>query len=518
MKNYRSAFILALVVNVALAGVAIGLWWHSRSARATVTAGETPGTATTQTAASESGVSTVETPLTPVQISPQRLQSIGVTTGEVQRKEVVDEIRTTGNVAIDETRLAYVQTRFAGWIQKVFVDATYKYVRKGQPLFTIYSPDLVNTERDYLVAKDNQRKVAGSTVGGVSSGAATLVDAASERLTQFGVPQSELARLESSGDARREVEIDSPASGYVIDRKALPNMYVQPDTQLYTVADLSTVWVFAQVFQNDLGRIKIGDPVAVSVDSYTGRTFRGRVDFIYPDVDMSTRTARVRLILPNPGLKLAPGMFVNATLKVPMGRQLTIPASGVLHSGTRSIVFVDHGQGYLEPREVELGARVNDEFVVTKGVSVGDRITTSANFLVDSESQLQAALGSFVPPPPGAGTTSAATPAAEAKVEFTTDPSPPHRGSNVFRVKLTDAQGATIGGAEVTVVFFMPAMPDMGMAALTVTSKLGDKGNGNYEGTGTLQSGGTWQVTITARKGGQTLATKRSSMHAEGGM
>ena len=251
---------------------------------------------------------------------PQRLQSIGVKTGEVERKSVEDEIRTTGNVAVDETRLAYVQVRFSGYIQKVFADATYQYVRKGQPLFTIYSPDLVATEREYLVAKQNQQQVAQSTVPGVASSAASLLDAAAERLKQWGVPQQEIARLESTGQVQQELEVDSPVSGYITERNALPSVAVQPEMRLYTIADLSTVWVQAQVFQNDLGRIKIGAPATLTVDTFPGRTFTGRVDFIYPQVDMDTRTAKVRVVFSNPGLQLKPGMFVNVTLKVPMGQ------------------------------------------------------------------------------------------------------------------------------------------------------------------------------------------------------
>ncbi|MGH9709069.1 MAG: efflux RND transporter periplasmic adaptor subunit, partial [Candidatus Acidiferrales bacterium] len=449
--------------------------------------------------------------------SAQRLQSIGVKTGEVQRKPVADEIHTTGNVAVDETKLAYVQVRFSGYIDKVFADATYQYVRKGQPLFTIYSPELVATEREYLVAKQDQQHVAQSTVPGVASGAASLLDASAQRLTQWGVPEQEIARLESTGKVQQELEVDSPVSGYITERNALPSVAVQPEMRLYTIADLSTVWVQAQVFQNDLGRIKVGDPAALTVDSYPSRIFSGRVDFMYPQVDMNTRTANVRIIYSNPGLLLKPGMFVNVNLNVPMGRQLVIPATGVLQSGTRQIVFVDRGDGYLEPRDVQLGARVGDDFIVVKGLKPGERIVTSANFLVDSESQLQAALGSFVPPPPGAGAASAIN-APQSNVELSSDPNPSRKGSNTFRVKLTDANGSPISGAEVTVTFFMPAMPAMGMAAMRSPVILSDKGNGAYEGSGQLGSGGTWQVTILARKNGRTIASKQLSVTAAGGM
>jgi Cu(I)/Ag(I) efflux system membrane fusion protein/cobalt-zinc-cadmium efflux system membrane fusion protein len=337
------------------------------------------------------------------------------------------------------------------------------------------------------------------------------------RLKQWGVLQKEIARLESTGQVQQELEIDSPVSGYITERNALPRVAVQPEMRLYTIADLSTVWVQAQVFQNDLERIKVGAPASLTVNTYPGRSFTGRVDFIYPQVDIDTRTAKVRVVFSNPGLQLRPGMFVNVSLKVPMGRQLVIPATGVLHSGTREIAFVERSDGYLEPREVQLGSRVGDDFIVLKGLQAGEQIVTSANFLIDSESQLQAALGSFVPPPPGAGAASTIN-APQANVELSSEPAPPRKGSNVFRVKLTDANGAPLSGAEVSVTFFMPAMPAMGMAAIRIPVTLSGKGNGVYEGSGLLESSGTWQVTIIAKKSGQLIATKQLSVNATGGM
>ena len=339
-------------------------------------------------------------------------------------------------------------------------------------------------------------------------------------MEQWNVPEQEIARLESTGQVADALEIDSPTSGYITERNALPNLMVQPETRLYTIADLSTVWVLAQVFQNDLGRVKVGAAASLTVDSYPGREFRGRVDFIYPDVDMTTRTARVRLVSPNPNLTLAPGMFVNVTLQVPLGNQLVIPVSGVLQSGTRQIVFVDRGAGYLEPRDVQLGPQAADQYIVLKGLKAGERIVTSANFLIDSESQLQAAIGSFVAPPPGAAAPAAAnvtTTQLVAQIVFSTEPSTPRKGTNLYRVKLTGADGTPVTGAQVSVRSYMPGMPQMGMAAINVVTPLSEKGGGVYEGQANLESGGTWQLTVTAMKNGAALATKQLSLNAEGG-
>jgi RND family efflux transporter MFP subunit len=520
MKTDLTRFWAALGAHLAAIALAIGLasqFQPTASAAETGPKGEL-GSALAPASGTPSGPpESAEPPLAPLQLSPQKLQSIGVKIGEVQQKSVEDEIRTTGNVSVDETRVAYVQVRFSGYIRKVFVDATYQYVRKSQPLFTIYSPDLVATEREYLVAKQNQREVARSSIPGVAASAASLVEAASERLAEWDVPREEIARLESSGQMRQDIEVDSPASGYVLDREAFPNKYAQPDTRLYTIADLSTVWVFAQVFQNDLGRLKAGDPAALTVGAYPGQTFSGRVDFIYPVIDMTTRTARVRIVVPNPELKLMPGMFVDAGLKIEMGRHVVIPATGVLRSGAGQVAFVDLGGGAFEPRQVELGAQVGDDFIVLKGLKPGERIVTSANFLIDSESQLQAALGTFAPPAPGAGG-AAAMNAVQANAELSTDPDPAHKGNNTVRVKLTGADGKPVSGAEVSVTFYMPSMPAMSMAAMRTQVVLGEKGAGSYEGSGILESGGTWQVTIVARKDGQTVAGKQMSINAEGGM
>jgi len=523
MTNYRRAFFLTGIGNLVLLTLLIGGWWYARgmhTARLSAASGPSAGAQPAQESAPGSAAAPSEIPLIPVHLSAERLQSIGVEFGVVERKPIQDEIRTTGTVAIDETRLSFVQTRFSGYILKVFADATYKYVHKGQPLFTIYSPELAAAEREYLVAKQNAQGLSKSTVPGVSAGMATLLEASTDRLKQWNLPQREIARLESSGKVQEALDIDSPVSGYITERNALPNLTVQPDTRLYTIADLSRVWVLAQVFQNDLGRIKVGETATVTVDSYPGRVFRGRVDFIYPDVDMTTRTARARLVLSNPKLTLTPGMFVNVTLEAPLGNQLVIPTTGVLQSGTRQIVFVDKGAGYLQPRDVELGTQAGDQYIVRKGLKAGERIVTSANFLIDSESQLQAAIGSFVPPPPGAGAAAAMNnPATQATAQlvFSIEPSTPRKGTNLYRVKVIGANGAPVTGAQISVRSYMPGMPQMGMAAINIVTPMVEKGNGVYEGTVNLESGGTWQLTVTAVKNGIALATKQLTLNVEGG-
>lgn len=529
-NRYRRAFLLTLVAFIGVGALAAWLWWrsssnplmhHEQQVAAASTATSSGSSSMAEPAASgDAAPQAEETPVAPIQLSPQRMQSIGVKIGTVESKLVNDEIRFYGNVQANERRLAYVQTRFAGWIQRVYVDAVGDFVKKGQPLFTIYSQDLVASEQEYLLAKKNAAALQQSPVSGVADGSASLLEAAKRRLEQWEIPAAEIAKLDETGEVITNLTFNSPVGGYVIERNGLPNMYVQPETKLYTIADLSEVWVYAQIFQNDVGRIKPGDPAEVTLDAFPGRVFNGRVDYVLPQLDMATRTLPVRLVFPNPGLKLRPGMYVNVAVKLPLGRQVVVPDSAVFHSGTKNLVFAYAGDGNIEPREVELGTHVEKGYVVLKGVKSREQIVTSANFLIDSEAQLQAAAGAFMPPPPGAGQAAAMNAPAQAKanVEMTTDPSPPRKGSNTVRVKLTDQSGKPITGADVNVTFFMAAMPAMGMAAMKTPVKLADKGNGTYEGKGDLGSGGTWQVTVTATQNGQAIATKHLTVEATGGM
>lgn len=525
MNKY--VFRTSLVWIAVLAVIAAGILYrrserHVRSNNRALQSGVAPiaaGPAAVSAPNAAAGARQVAQPaLAPIQLTPQRMQSIGVTTGSTAFRQVDNDIRATGNVDIDQRLVSYVQVRFPGYIRRVFANAPYQYVRKGEPLFTIYSPDLVAAQQDYLLARGEEKKLSASTVSGVGTGAAMLATAAWKRLQQWEVPQRELNQLKASGKPITNLTFDSPVTGYVTQLSVLPNMFVEPTTRLYTVADLSRVWIYAQVFQDDVGQLKPGDHARITVDAYPSQIFAGRIDQILPQVDLSTRTVRVRLAVENRGLRLKPGMFVNVEIKAPLGRALVVPASAVLQSGSRQLVFLYQGNGRIEPRQVTLGAGTADGgFVVLSGLKANERIVTSANFLIDSESQLQSAVGAFAPPPPGAGQ-AAEMQAQSATVAFTTDPNPPRKGNNNFMVKLIGKDGRPIDGADVTARFFVPAMPAMGMGAMSVTSTFSDAGGGAYLAKGSLGSGGAWQVTITARKRGQTIASKQFSMSVMGGM
>ena len=460
--------------------------------------------------------------LVPVELSPQRMQEIGVTTAVAAIKKLSNDLQAPGNVEVNEEKLAYVQTRFPGWIQKVFADATYQYVRKGQPLFTVYSPDLMSSEQEYLLARKNQtafsQQMHHDTMPGMAHQETDwLVQAAVQRLEHFGVAPEEIANLEKTGKEQKELTVYSPVSGYITERNALPNAYVQPETKLYTIANLSTVWVYANVNQNDVGRVRPGDLAKVTLDAYPGRTFSARVDQILPQVDQATRTARVRLVMSNPALMLKPGMYVNVDIAAELSRQLVVPASAILQSGSRAVAFIDRGEGSLEPRTVTTGPQIDGDIVILTGLKAGDRVVSSANFLIDSEAQLQSASQSFAAPTrePTANNSSEAE---KISIELSTTPSPPKSGSNEVRVKVTGTDGKPLSGLRTTVALFMPAMPQMGMAAMHAESALTDQGDGVYQGKLDVPMGGTWQVTVSVVRYGQVIATKRLSVTTTGGM
>jgi Cu(I)/Ag(I) efflux system membrane fusion protein/cobalt-zinc-cadmium efflux system membrane fusion protein len=272
------------------------------------------------------------------------------------------------------------------------------------------------------------------------------------------------------------------------------------------------------VFQDEIGKIRKGDPANVTVDAYPGVSFTGRVDFLWPELDPTTRTARVRCEFDNRSGQLMPGVFAHIALELPMGEHLVVPDAAVLRTGTHNVAFLDRGDGYLTPTEVVLGPHVNNEFIILKGLSAGEQVVSSANFLIDSESQLQAAASAFVPPPAGVAANAEGQTIHKSNLDFTTEPNPLVRGHNKVIVTLRDPKGGIISGAQVTVSFYMAAMPAMGMAAMRAQGKADEQGNGSYAVNIDLLSGGSWGLTINASKGGQLIATRQFDVSVSGSM
>jgi RND family efflux transporter MFP subunit len=326
-----------------------------------------------------------------VNIRPERQQLIGVQVGEARERDLTGTVRAVGRLSIDETRVARVQTRIDGWIDQVFVNFTGKPVKKGQPLFSVYSPELVSTQQELLVALKSMERLQGSTLPEARAGAETLHRSVRERLRQWELSDGQIRDIEKRGTPSRSVTLHAPMDGFVVARNAYPGQRITPETELYVIADLSQLWVMAEVFEYELPMIHVGQSAQLSLTALPGKVFQGRVSFIYPQVEPATRTLKVRLDLPNPDRQLKPDLFAQVTFTVDHGRELVVPQDSVLDSGTEQTVFVARGNGYFEPRTVTLGRRVGGDAVVLSGLKAGERVVTSAVFFVDSESKLRPA-------------------------------------------------------------------------------------------------------------------------------
>jgi membrane fusion protein, copper/silver efflux system len=326
----------------------------------------------------------------PLDLSEQRVQLIGMRTARVVRAPVAPQLRTVGYVAPTESGLASVQTRFSGWIQELHVRETGQPVKRGQLLARAYSPELLAAQQELLNAKRWVGEPSGATqpAGAPSS----LLASAQSRLALLGMDPKEIAEVERSGELHRLIEIRSPASGYISQKNVLEGLYVQPGTQLFEIADLSKVWVIAEIFEHDAGRVRVGQRATLELTAYPGESFPGRLQFLYPALDVNTRTLRARIEFKNPGLRLRPGMYGDLVLEAPAASGLMIPREAVVDTGTHQYVFVARGGGHFEPRAVRVGARSEAGVQVLDGLAEGETVVTTGNFLIDSESRLRSTI------------------------------------------------------------------------------------------------------------------------------
>jgi RND family efflux transporter MFP subunit len=338
-----------------------------------------------------------------VQVSAQHQQLIGVRTAQVERRPVERILRAAGKVAIDESKVAHIHTKFSGYVEHVYADFVGKQVNAGEPLFTIYSPELVATQQEYLIALRAREQLKGAPTTEVARGAESLVAAAEERLRLWDIHDDEILRLQREGKVKKYLTIDSPVSGVILERAAYHHgRYVTPELDLYTIADLSTVWVVAEVFEFEAALVRTGQGATVRLSSFPERKVWGKVDFIFPSVDPKTRTVKVRMAFANSRLELKPEMFADVELHLNFGTQIVVPQEAVLDSGTQQVVFVVHKDGFFEPRAVKTGPALpglprpdrmgtGEQVIILSGLRPGETIVTSANFLVDSESRLKSA-------------------------------------------------------------------------------------------------------------------------------
>jgi RND family efflux transporter MFP subunit len=332
-------------------------------------------------------------PVGSVQITPEKQQLIGVEYGTVEYETVHSSIRAVARVALDETKIAKVHSKLEGWIDQVFVDFTGKQVRQGDPLLTLYSPEALATQQEYLLAIKAQHLMHENPVHEMLGSTENLVAAAKKRMELWDIGDGQIAEIAASGVPLKNLTLNSPITGFVMERNVFAKQRIMPETALYTIADLSRVWVMADVFEYEAAAVRVGTPATLTLSYVPGRTFRGRVNYILPQVDAATRTLKVRIEFDNPDFALKPDMYGEVEFQTGGGRRLVVAQTAVLNSGERQVVFVDRGKGYFEPREVTTGARSDGKVEIVSGLEPGERIVISGNFLIDSESQLKTALG-----------------------------------------------------------------------------------------------------------------------------
>ncbi len=328
------------------------------------------------------------------QVDPIRQQLIGVRMEPVVTRSLDRSITTIGTVALDETRITHVHTKYSGWISKVFVNYTWQHVKKGDPLFSLYSPELVATQEEFLLARKAQRILGDHALEEVAVGAHTLLNAARRRLLLWDVTEEQIEKLAQTEEVQKDLIIYSRVEGHVSHRNAFENMRVEPGTSLYTIADHSSVWVNVEVYENDISLVRLGQDAVMSVAAYP-RRFNGKVTYIWPHLSEATRTLPVRLEFANPKTMLKPGMYAQVKLYVSRRKAMVVPISAVLRTGERDIVFVNHGQGRMEARRIEVGGRFEDFYEVSKGLKLGEEVVAAANFLIDAESQVQGAIAAW---------------------------------------------------------------------------------------------------------------------------
>lgn len=465
-----------------------------------------------------------------VMVSPQKQQLIGVRTAIVETRPLNRTVRTVGTVTYDETKLTHVHSKIEGWVEKLYVNYNGKLVEKGQPLFTIYSPDLLATQQEFLLAIKAQERLGSSSLAEVRSGAASLVEASKRRLALWDISEKQIHDLAERGEPQRTLTIYAPHSGFVIKKDVNAGMRIMPDKELYTIADLSTVWVNVDIYESEIPFVKVGQRATITLSYYPGESFNGRVSYIYPYLDDKTRTAKVRLEFPNPGFKLKPEMYVNAEIKIDAGQHLAIPTESVLDSGLRKLVFVDKGNGHFEPKEVKLGARMDGHYQVLSGLDAGQKIAASSVFLLDSESRLSEAMGAMAGMPGMEGmagmqgmkgmegmkmdTPTRGGPtekkAGDLTLNLSTTPEKTKAGENLLRLKITDTGGKVVKDAQVS---FNYTMNMQGMVPSKAEGKLSK--DGFYEAKANLGMAGEWEVTVAVRQRGQKEVQEKFKLVAQ---
>jgi membrane fusion protein, copper/silver efflux system len=461
-----------------------------------------------------------------VQLNPDEINAAGVQLAKVSSARLRSSVDSVGRVEQPEAQLATVPARVGGRIDRLYVQFTGENVRRGKAVAEIYSPELVASAEEYRLALHNRDRMRGSSQKDAVESSNDLVAASRRRLELWGVSEKQIEAA-ASGSSGLHVTIYSPAGGSVVERKVTSGQYVNAGDPLFTVADLSTVWVKADVYEFQVQQIRPGQMVEITSDALPKKALRGRVDFIEPEANPQTRTIPVHVHVPNPNMRLRPGMYVRAKFIAPTEREtLVVPRSAVLDTGTRKLVYIAKNDGVFEAREIQAGTPTEELYPVLAGLEAGEQVVTNGNFLIDSQTRLTGGMtglfgGSkeYISEKSPSGATPAATAQkfekTTAKISFAVEPNPPKGAAdNMFHVSLIDAEGKAIPDAEITVTLIMPAMPSMGMPEMRNSFKL-LFAQGMYMGKGNVSMAGPWNVTVEAKLKGQVIATHRTRFNAE---
>ncbi|HUF12304.1 MAG TPA: efflux RND transporter periplasmic adaptor subunit [Longimicrobiales bacterium] len=331
-----------------------------------------------------------------IRLDPDQIRTFGITFGTVELRTLQEDIRTVGIVNFDETRMAIVTPKFDGYVERLYVDFTGRPVRRGEPLADLYSPELVAAQEELLLAARLEGRLPESAIPGVPAGSSNLLAAARRRLGLWDISEAQINEILRTGRPRRTLTLHAPVSGVVVQKNVLDGQAVRAGEPLYTIADLTEVWVEAELREADAGLVQEGDAALVELAAYPGRPIAGRVEYVYPTLQAQARTLKARIAIPNPQGRLRPGMYATVRLAAPGRTALTVPTSAVLRTGDRQLVFVDLGGGRIMPQEVELGGIAGEYVEVLAGLEPGQRVVTSAHYLLDSESNLAEVMRSMV--------------------------------------------------------------------------------------------------------------------------
>lgn len=462
-----------------------------------------------------------------VRLTPEEMSAAGVQTVEVKRGRLKTDVDAFGRVEQPEAQLASLSARVGGRIEKLYVQYTGQNVRRGQAVAEIYSPEVAASTEEYRLALENRDRMQRSSEKDAVVSADELVGASRRKLELWGISAKQ---IDSAGANRAQAAVPtitmySTAEGSVVERKVTRGQYVNAGDTLFTVADLSTVWVKADVYESQLAEVKAGQAVEITSEALPNKTIHGQVELIEPTANAQTRTVPVHVHVANPGMRLRPGMFVRAKF-VSRGERdtLLVPRSAVLETGTRKLVYVAKADGVFESREVEVGAPSEDAYPVLRGVKEGEKVVMAGNFLIDSQTRLSGGMtGLFGGSKEygdhkqnGTEKGEAAPVNGEVKISFAVEPDPPKGGAeNTFRVTVTDAKGKLLPDAKVTVTLVMPAMPSMNMPEMRSSFEVPWMAAHNmYMGRGTVPLAGSWTVTVEVRKDGKLIGIHRTRVSA----